>query len=151
MKTIEQFESEAKVRKTVDFVFAIILAIVIQLFMVWKFLFLFAAIYAFLKANLFYSYLKSIPSQSLINTEDLERLDKIENPLERENYVNGIKGGYLTSKWILQFALTFILVTAISSFTKVLFSLAMSYTIWIIVFILFELVTCFLTLKKIWK
>ena len=151
MKTIEQLESEAKIRKSIDFVFSITLAIVTQLFMVWKFLFLFAAIYAFLKANLLYSYSKNLPPESLINSEDLERFKRIENPIERENYIKGIKGGYLTSKWIIQFALTFIFVAAISSFTKILFGFALVSTLWLLAFLLFELVTGYLALRKIWQ
>ena len=151
MKTANQIESEAKVRQTIDFIFSILLAIVTQLFMIWKFLFLFAAIYAFLKSNLLYSYLKRLPVDYILKPEDLEKINIIKNPIERNNYINGIKAGYLTSKCIIQFAITFILVTAISSFTKILFSFALTSTIWIILFIIFEIATIYLTLKRIWK
>lgn len=151
MKTYDQSDQEAKVRKTIDLVFSITLAIITQLFMSWKLLLIFAGIYAFLKANLLYSYLKRNPIEFFLKPEDLDIAYEIDDPLKRINYIKGLKDGYLTSQWILQLLLTFILVTGISSITKLLFGFALTSTVWAIIFILSVLLITVLTIKKIWN
>lgn len=145
-----QLQFESNVRKTLDFLIAIIVGVLTELFWGWKMLLIIVGIYSFLKANFLYNKLRHLPPESYMSENQILDTLNTEDPAIREAGRKGYREGYTTMMWFYQLLLTFAIVGGISSVTKLLLNWTISSTLWLTLFIVFGGLTVYMILKRIW-
>lgn len=145
-----QLQFESNVRKTLDLVIAIIVGVLTELLLGWKWLLIIVGIYAFLKANVVYNKLRRLPPESYMSEKQLLDTLNAENSVIRENKRKGYREGYTTMMWVYQLFITFAIVGGLSSIIKLLLSWTLPSTLWLTLFIVFGSLTIYMTLRKIW-
>lgn len=145
-----QLQFESNVRKTLDFVIAILVGVLTELFWGWKMLLIIVGIYSFLKANFLYNKLRNLPPESYMSEKQIIDTLNTEDPVIREAGRKGYREGYTTMQWVIQLLLTFTVVGVLSSIIKLLLGWTMPSTLWLTLFIVFGCLTIYMTLKRIW-
>lgn len=145
-----QLQFESNVRKTLDLVIAILVGVLTELFWGWKWLLIIVGIYAFLKANVLYNKLRKTPPEYYMSEKELVNIYSTVDPVVREQQLKGYRDGYTTMQWVIQLLLTFAIVGGLSSVIKLFLGWALPSTLWLILFIIFSLLTIYMTLRRIW-
>lgn len=145
-----QIQFESNVRKTLDLVIALLVGVLTELFWGWKWLLIIVGLYAFLKANVLYNKLRSLPPESYTSEKQLIDTLNAENSVIRESKRKGYREGYTTMMWVYQLFITFAIVGGLSSIIKLLLGWTMPSTLWLTLFIVFGFLTIYMTLRRIW-